>query len=463
MRLKIVNSAMPMTLDMKKLFLMVCGLTVICLLVPESVFAVTYAYVPNYEANTVSVIRTSDNYLLETIPVGNGPFGAAFSPYGEYVYVTNRKDGTISVISTSENEVTDTVKVGNDPMGIAVGVGGAYIFVANRFDNTVSIVTASGDEDNNVLTTIQVGEQPYGIATDPDGEYVYVTNYGDSTVTVFSFTEDPVSIEVGQGPMGIATDKAGEYVYVANSLDNTLTVINVEGDNRDTDDEDEDLDDNQVVKTISVGMGPWGVSVLNNMDLVYVTNNSGNTVTVMDALEMAVTATIGVGSSPMGIATPLNGNFAYVVNNGDNSISVIDGTDNRVSTFDAGNGNSPMSLGNFIGGPAPETPLSLYAEDIDDDDVELAWIDYSFNELGFVLERREYDSDEENEYEAIAILGSNVTTYTDAGLNSSKTYQYRLKAYNEAADSEYTSVYSVTTGSDAGSSMGCFIRSASFF
>jgi len=420
--------------------------------------ASTYAYIPDYEASTISVIRTSDDVTIETIVVGKGPSGVAVSPSGEYVYVSNRLEGTVSIINTTKNIVTDTVIVGNDPIGIAVGLAGYFLYVANYSDNTVSIITTSGDEDNSLLTTVPVGSNPYGLAVDPDGEYVYVTNSGENTVTVFSFNNDPVTVKVGNGPLGITTDKRGEYVYVANELDNTISVISIEGENTDSSDDEEAEDDNQVIKTIAVGKRPYGVTFVNNANSVYVTNNLDDTLSVIDALSHTLIESLNVSPDPTGIANPLNGDFAYILHDGESYISVIDTTDNTVSTFSESDISTFNSIGNFIGGRAPETPLSIYGEDIGKTWIDLIWIDYSYNELGFILEKREYDSDEEYDYEVLAVLGSNINQYTDTELSPGKSYQYRVKAYNEAADSTYSIEYSVQAEEEMDNSLGCFIN-----
>ena len=74
----------------------------------------------NNEDNTVSVIDTSSNSVISTVPVGIDPAGVAVSPDGTLVYVTNLAGNTVSVINTSNNTVTATVNVGFDPIGVAV-------------------------------------------------------------------------------------------------------------------------------------------------------------------------------------------------------------------------------------------------------------------------------------------------------------------------------------------------------
>ncbi|MFE3934737.1 YncE family protein, partial [Streptomyces goshikiensis] len=74
---------------------------------PQSAQAVppgTYAYVANFNDDTVSVIDTATNAVVVTVPVGDAPWEVAVSPGGTRAYVTNRADATVSVINTA----TDT-------------------------------------------------------------------------------------------------------------------------------------------------------------------------------------------------------------------------------------------------------------------------------------------------------------------------------------------------------------------
>ncbi len=424
-------------------------------------FAGSYAYIPNSNLDTVSVIRTSDNVTIENIPVGKEPYGVAVSPDGNYVYVTNRGDNTVSVVNTSDNEVTETVTVGGKPAGIAASPDGQYIYVANYSDDTLSVISVDGDENNVVTATLATGDGPFGVAVEPDGEYVYVTNRNANTVSVISADKNTATVTVGQEPVGITSDPDGDYVYVANSADNTLSVISIQGSNQDEDDEDEDDDDNRVVATVSVGISPWGVAVNQDGSYVYVSNNGDNTVSVIRTSDRTLTATVTVGSEPMGISGPENGTIIYVLNYGDDTISVIyTGNGNVVGTLDAVSGAGVTGTGAFVGGRPPTAPTDLVAETDSDDAIILTWTDNAYDELGFKIERREVYDDDNDEFVQIATVGSNVTSYTSGSLSSVTTYEYRIRAYNEAADSEYSNTASDQT-EEADASTSCFINSES--
>jgi hypothetical protein len=65
--------------------------------------------------------------------------------------------------------------------------------------------------------------------------------------------------------------------------------------------------------------------------------------------------------------------------------------------------------------------------------VELSWVSHSPKETGFKVERRRPDQD----YSAIATLGGDMTTFTDAKLAAGE-YVYRIRAFNDAGDVTYS-------------------------
>ncbi len=71
----------------------------------------------------------------------------------------------------------------------------------------------------------------------------------------------------------------------------------------------------------------------------------------------------------------------------------------------------------------------------------LTWTDNSTNELGFRIER----STDGVTFMGLAEVGTNVTSYVDAGLPNSTQYWYRLYAWNAAGNSGYSNVATGTT------------------
>ena len=77
------------------------------------------AYVSNEKGNTVSVIDTDKWVVTKTIKVGQRPRGIAYTKDQKYVLVVVGDDDTIQMIDTATNEVVD--KLPSGPAAIEAG------------------------------------------------------------------------------------------------------------------------------------------------------------------------------------------------------------------------------------------------------------------------------------------------------------------------------------------------------
>ena len=84
----------------------------------------------------------------------------------------------------------------------------------------------------------------------------------------------------------------------------------------------------------------------------------------------------------------------------------------------------------------PVAPTNLTATVISSNQINLSWTDNSNNETGFKIWR----SLDGKNWTLIAIVGVNVTSYSDTGLASRTFYYYRVQATNSAGDSAYSLV-----------------------
>ena len=115
-----------------------------------------------------------------------------------------------------------------------------------------------------------------------------------------------------------AEASAAPFAYITNNSGNTVSII--------------DTASNTVTATIPVGLSPNGVGVHPTGTRVYVANELSDTVSVINAVTNAVVATIAVGSFPFGVAVDPAGTFVYVSNRDGNSVSVIDTVSNSVAS-----------------------------------------------------------------------------------------------------------------------------------
>ena len=106
-------------------------------------------YVSNADAGTVSVISTATNHVIgDHIQVGDVPVGVAFDSENHRIYVANQGSAdtsvqgsdTVSVIDTATNSVIDTISIGRHPRDVAFDSVNQRIYVVNAFSNTVSVI-----------------------------------------------------------------------------------------------------------------------------------------------------------------------------------------------------------------------------------------------------------------------------------------------------------------------------------
>lgn len=405
-------------------------------------FAETTAYIANSGAGEVLRV-IADSEAVATTPVTGSPYGVAVTPDGQRVLVTQNENDALVFIDTSDFSGSPfTLPVGEAPRGVAIDAIGRYAYVANFEADTVSQINLSG---RNVVDTIPVGDGPWGVAAHfderNDAAVAYVANHLDDSVTRIDADNRTTDIPVGDGPIGVAVTPDGTRVYVANTNDDSVSII--------------DAQNETVVATISVGTAPWGIAVGADGDYVYVANSEANSVTVIRTADRTVIRTYPVGAMPLGIAAPRNGQIAYVVNQVGSTISKIDMEADEVTEFAAGLIDEAYSLGAFFGGRRPSPPSGLEAVTRDETGIDISWIDESSDELGFKIERSQND---EEAFVPIATVPEDTTTFEDGGLSNDTAYYYRVRAFNEAADSAYSATATATTERYSGS-IWCFIGS----
>lgn len=91
----------------------------------------------------------------------------------------------------------------------------------------------------------------------------------------------------------------------------------------------------------------------------------------------------------------------------------------------------------------PEPPSDLVVNADSSTDIDLSWFDNSNNEDGFKVYRSRGSS-----FNLIADLGPNTSSYRDSGLKPNTRYYYRVSAYNEAGESDYSNEEYATTFQD---------------
>jgi len=145
---------------------------------------------------TVSVIALSANEPEKEIEVGLHPCGMAFSPDGRSLYVANANSDTVSVIETANDTVVQTLSArpmdelpfGSGPNALCVAPDGATLYVANGGNNLLGVLDLGRGRMRGLIPT---GWYPGAVTLADEGALLCVANikglgthYTDSNVSL---------------------------------------------------------------------------------------------------------------------------------------------------------------------------------------------------------------------------------------------------------------------------------------
>ncbi|MDB5004246.1 MAG: beta-propeller fold lactonase family protein, partial [Mucilaginibacter sp.] len=288
-------------------------------------------YIPNFDANTVSVINATTNTLLTTVPVGTNPYGVMVSHDYNRVYIANQGSNDVSVIYMPTNRVLATIPGFSTPGAIAVSPDNQTIYVANSGSNTVAIIDAL---NNTIIATIPVGQSPIGLSLNFDGSKLYVANNNSLTVSVINIATKAVTntIILNSNPDFTLLSPDGSKLYVVESFLNEIMVVNTTT--------------NLVTTFVVPGNKPKGVAISPDGSRLYVANSADGNIAVINTTNNTIITTINTGATPTGLSISDDGSLLYVCNSGSNNVSVIN-TTTLLVTQTINVRARPFSVGNF--------------------------------------------------------------------------------------------------------------------
>ncbi len=142
-------------------------------------------------SGTVSVVDLESGTEQRQIEVGLHPSGMALNSDASRLFVANANSDTVSVIDTASDQVVETISVtppsrpfGSSPNALAIGADDAILYVANGTDNALCVVSlggrsrtkGAGPVESQIAGLIPTGWYPGAVLLDPGRHLILVAN-----------------------------------------------------------------------------------------------------------------------------------------------------------------------------------------------------------------------------------------------------------------------------------------------
>jgi YVTN family beta-propeller protein len=274
-----------------------------------------YLYVTDSNKNQVTVINSTDNQVITTIPVlGDRPEGLTLDTINHEIYVALEYSDDVAIINTtSENVQGNITGISNDPWTLAFDPVNGYIYVAEEYYSTINVYNQTGFREQVIQLPYGSGTPfgPEGVTYDPANGNLYVDNTHFSNVSVINTTTNTLetSISVGKNPAGSFYDPSNQNIYVLGSSSNNVSVINGSTD--------------KVTHSFNVGIDPQFGTYDPENNYLYISNSGSDNITVVNPLNNSAVGSIDVGYNPFQISYDNLNNNMYVTNDLSSTVSII--------------------------------------------------------------------------------------------------------------------------------------------
>ena len=143
---------------------------------------------------TLTVIDAEAKSVMKDIDVGLHPSALVLNPAGTRLFVANANSDTVSMIDTSNDTVVQTISVrpgarapiGSAPNALAVSRDGKTLYVANGANNAVAVVDI-GAREAKVRGFIPTGWYPTALAVPAEAKRLWVASgYGFGSIAPLS-------------------------------------------------------------------------------------------------------------------------------------------------------------------------------------------------------------------------------------------------------------------------------------
>ena len=151
-------------------------------------------YVTNSAGDTVDVIDSATNKIVQVIGGIELPHGVAFSPDGSRVYISNESESVLDVLDGKSGKILQKVSLSGRPNNIAITKDGDRVLVGIRTEpGVVDVIDTTSLKRSK---SISVDGSVHNVFVTPDGKYAVSGSIENKATTIIDLQSEQAVWEI---------------------------------------------------------------------------------------------------------------------------------------------------------------------------------------------------------------------------------------------------------------------------
>jgi YVTN family beta-propeller protein len=198
------SGAQPTTINLAQLCASGCAPSPVFVHSTES----AKMYVADAANGTVSMINTTSNVVVQTIPVdpafagtplpapdfNSRPVALAELPNGSKIFAANQGTNKVTAINTVDGSIAAVIPVSGSPVWAVAGADNIHIYVLAS-NGTISVISSLSNSVTSASASAGAGAN--FMLYDKFSNFLYVTNPTGDSVSIFDVSSDPPVLRSG--------------------------------------------------------------------------------------------------------------------------------------------------------------------------------------------------------------------------------------------------------------------------
>ena len=188
-------------------------------------------YISVWGADHVLRLSTTDYQENARVAVGDNPNEICMTKKGDYIYVANANDNSVSVIRTSDMKVIETLNAalfadapsGATTNGVALSSNEERLYVANADNNSLAVFDVEHPGQSNSLGYIPVGWYPTNVKV--LGKKIFVANGKGFSSMANPFGPNPIQKEQKVSFQKADASLIKEVQYIGGLFKGTMSIV----------------------------------------------------------------------------------------------------------------------------------------------------------------------------------------------------------------------------------------------